>query len=324
MNNIKKDCVSNIGKVGVSTSDLEKINKLARKEQTAESVYVFNVVLCDNEIDRDFEKFSVETLNKLAPMFIGKTGIFDHNMKAENQVARIFETRVETDFEVKTTLGENLTRLVARAYMVRSKKNEDLIEDIDAGIKKEVSVSCSVANVRCSICGKDRRQSGCNHIAGKSYGSKLCHNILEHPTDTYEWSFVAVPAQVGAGVTKAFKNKGEKDMFKVIKSANSGLNLSAGEVEALKQEIIALEELAQDGKLYKSHLQKDVLKMCGVTIPDLNMDTMDALLKRANTNELCEMKSALSKKMSDCLPPVVQLANTQNKEKTNLNTDFKM
>ena len=34
--------------------------------------------LCDNEIDRDWERFSPETLKGLAPLFVGKSGIFDH------------------------------------------------------------------------------------------------------------------------------------------------------------------------------------------------------------------------------------------------------
>lgn len=318
MNNIKKDYVSDALSSSVTQGDLEKINKLARKEQTADSVYVFNVVLCDNEVDRDFEQFSINTLQKLAPMFVGKTGIFDHNMKADNQVARIFETRIETDFENKTSLGENLVRLVARAYMVKSKKNESLIAEIDAGIKKEVSVSCSVSNVRCSICSKDRKKQNCNHIPGKVYDSSLCYNILENPTDTYEWSFVAVPAQVGAGVTKSFllmDSKGENKMESVIKSvkASTGdISMSSSEVELLKKEIKELEDLAQDGKLYKEHLQSEVAKMCCVTVPSINVDTMNTVLKRANTAELCELKSAFSKKMSETIPVSVQLANKNN------------
>lgn len=331
MSNVKKDYVGNLKQSQVSEKDLEKINKLARKEQTVDSVYVFNVILCDNEVDRDYEKFSITTLNKLAPMFIGKTGIFDHNMKAGNQVARIFETRIETDFENKTSLGENITRLVARAYMVRTKKNEELISEIDAGIKKEVSVSCSVSNVRCSICQKDRKKQSCSHVLGKVYGESLCYNILENPTDTYEWSFVAVPAQVGAGVTKAYKlrgNKGEKEMDSVIKSiktASGNITLSADEIELLKNEIAVLEQLAEDGKLYKSHLRQEVSKMCCVTVPQINMVTFGTLLNRASTSELVELKSAFSKKMSESIPPAIQLAYTKNNNgNSSSNMEFKM
>lgn len=42
-----------------STEDLKKINKYTRREFDADSLYVFTVILCDNDIDRDFEKFSL-------------------------------------------------------------------------------------------------------------------------------------------------------------------------------------------------------------------------------------------------------------------------
>ena len=34
------------------------------------------------------------------------------------------------------------------------------------------------------------------------FNYKICYTILDKITDSYEWSFVAVPAQVNAGVTK--------------------------------------------------------------------------------------------------------------------------
>ena len=49
----------------VSENDLELINKLTRRKFAAEEVYTFSVVLCDNEIDRDYEKFTDEALLKL-------------------------------------------------------------------------------------------------------------------------------------------------------------------------------------------------------------------------------------------------------------------
>ena len=71
------------------TRDLECINQYTRRPFTEQEVYTFSVVLCDNEIDRDFERFSVEALHTLSQLFLGKTGIFDHNMKTGNQAARL-------------------------------------------------------------------------------------------------------------------------------------------------------------------------------------------------------------------------------------------
>ena len=62
-------------------AELEKINRLSRRILKADEVFVFSVVLCDNDVDRDFERFSEQSLKTLAALYIGKTGIFDHSCK---------------------------------------------------------------------------------------------------------------------------------------------------------------------------------------------------------------------------------------------------
>jgi len=135
---------------------------------------------------------------------VGKTGIFDHDPSTSNQTARIFDTEIVTDPLKTTKNGEIYKYLKASAYMVRTDENQSLIAEIDGGIKKEVSVSCTAARRVCSICGADKAISSCSHVKGRKYNGKLCHTVLGSITDAYEWSFVAVPAQVNAGVTKRF------------------------------------------------------------------------------------------------------------------------
>ena len=188
----------------MDNSILDKINKFTRRKLTEDEVYVFDIILCDNDIDRDCERFSDSALETLRSKFIGKTGIFDHNATTANQNARIFDTELITDESRQTAFGAPYRYLKANAYMVRTDDNKNLIAEIDGGIKKEVSISCSANKRICSICGCDTKLSPCSHVKGKSYSGKLCHTILDDITDAYEWSFVAVPAQVNAGVTKKF------------------------------------------------------------------------------------------------------------------------
>lgn len=189
---------------------LSKINRFTRREFSEDELYIFSVILCDNEIDRDYECFSDNALEKLKSLFVGKTGIFDHNASTSNQNARIFDTEIVTDTERTTKAGKPYKYLKAMAYMVRTDDNKNLISEIDAGIKKEVSISCSAAKRICSVCGHDKSGGNCSHIKGKSYNGGKCHVILDDVTDAYEWSFVAVPAQVNAGVTKKFTDESDK------------------------------------------------------------------------------------------------------------------
>ena len=186
----------------VSAEDMMLINTYTRRDLSPDEVYVFPVTLCDNQIDRDGERFTSGALSKLAELFVGKTGIFDHIPSGQNQTARIYETNVVVDASKPSTAdGEPYTALTAKAYMMRTSSNADLIKEIDAGIKKEVSISCAVKMRYCSICGEDAYH-GCEHQKGRSYEGKVCCHVLDEPLDAYEWSFVAVPAQPKAMVTR--------------------------------------------------------------------------------------------------------------------------
>lgn len=193
-------------------NELDKINTFTRREFKEKELYTFPVTLCNNDIDRDGEAFTDKALDQMKDLFVGKTGIFDHDPKGENQSARIYDTEVGTDPEKTTAYGTPYKFLRGKAYTVRTEKNKALIAEIDAGIKKEVSVGCTANKRICSICGNDMNKSPCEHIKGKEYNGKICYFMLDDITDAYEWSFVAVPAQVNAGVTKKFEKKEEKGM----------------------------------------------------------------------------------------------------------------
>ena len=136
----------------ISKDELEKIGKFTRKDVTQDEIYTFSLILCDNEIDREGDKFTVDSLKKLAELFIGKTGIFDHDVSSKGQTARIYDTEIVTDETRITEDGEPYTFVRAKAYMPRTEKNKSLIEEIETGIKKETSVGCAIGHAKCSIC----------------------------------------------------------------------------------------------------------------------------------------------------------------------------
>ncbi|MBR4767067.1 MAG: hypothetical protein IK085_09950, partial [Clostridia bacterium] len=163
--------------------ELELINNYTLSPVEAKDIFRFAVVLCDNEIDRDCERFGIEALEKAAELFKGKTGISDHSCSAKDQSARIFDTQVITDRERTTSAGEPYTYVKAFAYMPRTEKNAALIEEIETGIRKETSVGLSVKNKICSVCGEDIRH--CSHVKGRFYDGRMCHAVLTEPDDAY-------------------------------------------------------------------------------------------------------------------------------------------
>ena len=116
--------------------EMEQVNRYSRRQLSADEVYLFTVALCDNDVDRDYERFTVESLFALEKLFVGKTGIIDHDPTAKNQKARIISCKVESVDGAFTSRGDQLFRLTARAYIRRTEGNAELIEAIEAGIVK--------------------------------------------------------------------------------------------------------------------------------------------------------------------------------------------
>ena len=255
-----------IKSVDINSQDIDLINKYTRREMKPEEIFTFSVILCDNEIDREGESFTTDSLQKLSELFLGKTGIFDHNPTIKNQTARIFQTSVEATGEM-TSFGEQKFVLKAKAYMVRSERCKDLIMEIDAGIIKEVSVGCRVLKKSCSICGAEY-DGCCGHEIGQSYDGKTCYVMLVDPIDAYEWSFVAVPAQVGAGVVKGFEYNNQ------------------------------LEKQAQIGRRHLQKLRGEVVKLSFLNQFMVNNDAFAGLVSKMNIDELEAFKCEFSKTLN--------------------------
>ena len=265
--------------VAVSKEDLALINQLSRKPLGEDEVYSFGVHLCDNEIDRDHERFSAQTLEQLAQLFVGKCGIFDHNWSAMGQNARIYRTEVVYDKSRVTRAGDMYCYLKGYAYMVRTQANQDLIAEIEGGIKKEVSVGCAVARPVCSVCGAE--SGTCSHAAGQMYGEQLCFVELQEPVDAYEWSFVAVPAQRNAGVVKRF---GEK-------AAGTAL----------------LEKQAALGRKYLKELRREVVRLAMLADDSMDGAVFARAAERLEEPELTELKRVYEAQAARRYPAMPQL-----------------
>ena len=253
--------------------ELALINALARRELGAEEVYTFALRLCDNDIDRDFERFDDGTLDELAPMFVGVSGVFDHQWSARGQTARIYRTEVVGGDGTLTADGRPYRYLKGWAYMMRTQENAALIAEIDGGIKREVSVGCAVEQVLCSICGQPLEE--CPHEKGEEYDGQVCCGVLTGATDAYEWSFVAVPAQRKAGVIK-----------------------SAGR---------RLEDEARLGRKYLKSLRREMVRLAGIAEPDAGHELLEKVAGRLDEEELLGLIKLYRGRADQLLKPRAQL-----------------
>ena len=286
---VKKE--ANAVGVGVATAaQMEKINALAKGTLTEEQVYVFSVKLCDDQVDRDFERFDAAALPQLARLFVGKSGIVDHKWSAEGQLARIFDTEVLSE--------EGVSFIKAWAYIRRGGAGDEWIADIEAGIKKEVSVGCAMGRSVCSVCGGE--YGSCGHRKGEYYEGQLCCAILREPVDAYEFSFVAVPAQREAGVLKGM---GRRCTLKEL----------ADEFGA-QEEYRGLFKQAQLGRAYQRQLSDEVVRlglMLGLKIAE---PTLRGAVEKLAGNELVELRDALREQAAEKYPIQLQLGSVRGEE----------
>ena len=274
-----------VNNIGVPTAvQLEAINAQAKAKLTAEQVYVFSLRLCDDQVDRDFERFDTGALPQLAKLFIGKTGVVDHRWSADNQIARIFGAEVVKE--------DGISYIKAWAYIRRGGHGDEVIADIEAGIKKEVSVGCAMGRSVCSICGSD--YGTCGHQKGEHYDGQLCCAILKEPMDAYEFSFVAVPAQPHAGVLKA------------LGGGNRCLKTLAEEFGA-QQEYRALYKEAQLGRQYRKELEDAVVRLCLALELGAEEPTLRGIVKNAGAEDLMGLRAALEKRFAESMPMQTQL-----------------
>lgn len=289
--------------------ELEQINFFTLRKFTAEEVFVFRCTLCDNEIDRDYDRFTTEALHTLSRLFVGRTGLFDHSAKARDQVMRIFSCAVEEVPERTNRLGEPYVRLNAKAYLPRLPENESLILEIEAGIKKEISVSCAMRSPRCSVCGEYFESDECPHAKGDTECAKVpVHAVLAEPVDAFEFSFVAIPAQPAAGVHSMDCRAVEQqtvyedertpprhpqmeqgsalNFFKQKLAAGLPFTTPRYAVGELRQAIELLEEQAQKSADWLSGLRSDVRRSLVLAMPGLPPEAYDGMVADAEPAQL--------------------------------------
>lgn len=270
--------------------DMAEINIFSKKELQKDDVYVFSMVLCDNEVDRDLEQFPSDSLNVFANLFVGKPLILDHKHTTDKQIGRIFKTLVEPVESLYNSVNEPYYVLTAQAYIVRNEEFNPIIEKIETGILKEISVATSVNESICSICGDDYWD--CNHEKGIEYGQKMCYAKLVNPIDAFEASIVTIPAQPLARITKQF-GKDKKEGLKLIynkKLLNYGVtekdfaNLNTeGEVDAL--ELINLLDSFSYELSQKSVKFEDICDSTGISEKEIDKDYVIKLLKEAKESQ---------------------------------------
>ena len=118
---------------------------------------------------------------------------------------------------------------------------------------------------------------------------------LEHATDAYEFSFVAVPAQPEAGVVKG--RGAETDCLK---------ELVKGKPHSARQ-LKQLEEQAALGRAYLEQLRGDAERLARLADKSLEPEGITAMVKGLDGEQLAALKQSLEARAAEKYPIRTQL-----------------
>lgn len=156
------------------------------------------------------------------------------------------------------------------------------------------------------------------------YGDRLCFNILTDATDAYEFSFVAVPAQREAGVTKSFSLKEEAEMQDIVKMISQGdeITLSKSQTNELYSYIEGLKQEAELGEAYKKKLIKQVVDLFKSAFPKMDEALFVSVASVMTSKELLGFCDGMKKSLNESKikPQLAVKAET----KMNDYSDFKI
>ena len=133
----------------VTNEELSAINAFTKRALGADEVYTFAVRLCDNEVDRDGERFPRATLEELAELFVGKSGIFDHEWSAKGQAARIYRTEVVEEEGACSRRGAMLSQGICLHAARRRERRADRRDRGRHQKRGERWVQCGALQVLC-------------------------------------------------------------------------------------------------------------------------------------------------------------------------------
>ena len=131
---------------------LVRINQFTRKPLTADEIYVGQLRLANNAIDRDGERFSEEVLARFAATTIRKTMLMDHSRESKDSaVGKFFDVSIEkmalqqanaeTGEDLQLPAGETEAQFLSPWFYIPVKGvDEQVIVKIDAGIYDFASI----------------------------------------------------------------------------------------------------------------------------------------------------------------------------------------
>lgn len=197
---------------GVPTEEqLAKINALTKRPFSAEEVFVFDTKMVgDALIPGRYIKLTRELLEvytkdaqagNVAFQLNHRWASFFDTPKGVFNMGRVFDSWLaEADDVEGETVAQFGSVYIPRGRTKDGVSTDEVIQSIEDGSLRDVSVGIGWEVSECSICGESYFSRKCEHWAGREYDGKLCYIIAKPPGDQFELSGVFAGAYPTAEV----------------------------------------------------------------------------------------------------------------------------
>lgn len=181
---------------------LAKINGFALKELTAEDVYVRKFLLCHSAVDRDRERFPESILQDFVATIPGKSLLAVHDRRslplglwfdATTEQMSLEQFKALTGVDATVPEGQTVISVMwAWSYMLNKDFNAPIIENMDGGVYRHVSIGFAAADIVA--------------IKKDANGPTLYYEYVG-PGEAQEGSLVWLGAQPGATTQKQLEDQ---------------------------------------------------------------------------------------------------------------------
>lgn len=182
-----------------SADQLEKIQRIAPGIK-ADRVHIRRIDPMANDQPSRDGRVEIEraALQALVPMYLGQPLMRNHMTYASEDlpVGVVFDTSAGVR-------PDGTFALAGEAYFAKTPTGNEIVENIDVRVYREVSIAVFFASMCCSVCGVNVLAEYCEHAIGKEYGGKVCRIRYGNPRVVDELSIVWKGRLVGTQMFKA-------------------------------------------------------------------------------------------------------------------------
>jgi hypothetical protein len=223
---------------------LAQIRPFFLRDFEPEGIYIRQMMLANDQVDRSGERFDTGYLQRFAETIIGKSVLVGHDY-GNAPIGRFFDASVERD-------EQGWQWVAPWFYMPVSAGNELERDNIDAGVWSYVSIGAAVdyGGLICDIChapyyywlANDESAPQCPHIVGEAYDGTVCtatwtaERSNMNRVEAVEGSIVYLGCQYEAAVSKSATQSDEARTAKLALVDNPPPQADQTEVSSMNIE----------------------------------------------------------------------------------------